>query len=101
MNEKSVKPTNYEAIKAHRLVCGSTLRALLRPYSRTIPRVIWWSLGGGAVCYERGTPVCHRAFAYLYRVIKQKEKEERRLQSVERVSRVSKSSGSQPSREIV
>ena len=30
---------------------------LLGPYSRTIPRVLWWSLGGGAVLYERGPPV--------------------------------------------
>ena len=30
---------------------------LLGPYSRTIPRVLWWSCGGGAVSYERGTPV--------------------------------------------
>ena len=29
----------------------------LGPYIRTIPRVIWWSYGGGAVSYERGTPV--------------------------------------------
>ena len=27
----------------------------LGPYSRTKPRVLWWSLGGGAVSYERGT----------------------------------------------
>ena len=30
---------------------------LLGPYSRTIPRVLWWSNGGGAVSYEQGTPV--------------------------------------------
>ena len=30
---------------------------LLGLYSRTIPRVLWWSWGGGAVSYERGTPV--------------------------------------------
>ena len=29
---------------------------LLGPCSRTIPRVIWWSYGGVAVSYERGTP---------------------------------------------
>jgi len=28
----------------------------LGPYRRTIPRVLWWSWGGGAVSYERGTP---------------------------------------------
>ena len=28
------------------------------PYSRTIPRVLWWSQrGGGTASYERGTPV--------------------------------------------
>ena len=27
------------------------------PYSRTMPRALWWSYGGGAVSYERGTPV--------------------------------------------
>ena len=26
------------------------------PYIRAIPRVLWWSGGGGAVSYERGTP---------------------------------------------
>jgi len=30
---------------------------LLGPYSRTMPRVLWRSWGGGAVSYERGTPV--------------------------------------------
>ena len=30
---------------------------LLGPYSTTMPRVLWWSLGGGAISYERGTPV--------------------------------------------
>ena len=37
---------------------------LLGPYSRTIPRVLWWSCGGGAVPHERGTPVIvtHRWF---------------------------------------
>jgi len=30
---------------------------LLGPYSRTIPRVLGWFWGGGAVSYERGTPV--------------------------------------------
>ena len=29
---------------------------LLGPYRRSIPRVLWWSSGGGAVSYERGTP---------------------------------------------
>ena len=27
------------------------------PYSRPMPRPLWWSLEGGAVSYERGTPV--------------------------------------------
>ena len=30
---------------------------LLGPYSRTIPGVLWWSWGGGAVSCERDTPV--------------------------------------------
>ena len=29
----------------------------LGPYSRTMPRALWWSQGGGALSYERGTPV--------------------------------------------
>ena len=29
----------------------------LGPYSRIMPRVLWWSSGGGALSYERGTPV--------------------------------------------
>ena len=31
--------------------------ALLGPYSRNVPRALWWSQGGGAVSYERGTSV--------------------------------------------
>ena len=31
-------------------------------YSRTMPRVLWWSEGGGAVSYERGTPVINLTF---------------------------------------
>ena len=27
------------------------------PFSRTIPRALWWPYGGGAVSYERGTSV--------------------------------------------
>jgi len=27
------------------------------PYSRTMPRLIWWCWGGVEVSYERGTPV--------------------------------------------
>ena len=30
---------------------------LLGPYSGPITRVVWWSYGGGAGSYERGTPV--------------------------------------------
>ena len=30
---------------------------LLGPCSRTMPRTLWWSYGGGAVSYERGAPV--------------------------------------------
>ena len=29
----------------------------LEPYSETMPRVIKWSQGGGAISHERGTPV--------------------------------------------
>ena len=36
--------------------------SLLEPYSGTIPRVLGWSLGGGAVSHERGTPVSHDAW---------------------------------------
>ena len=34
---------------------------LLGPYSRTIPRVIWWSEEGGGGSCERCTPVQNRA----------------------------------------
>ena len=30
--------------------------APLEPYSRNMPRALWWSQGGGTVSYERGTP---------------------------------------------
>ena len=30
---------------------------LVGPYSRTMPKALWWSWGGWAVPYERGTPV--------------------------------------------
>ena len=30
---------------------------ILGPYSRPMPRPLWWSSEGGAVPYERGTPV--------------------------------------------
>ena len=30
---------------------------LLGPYRRTLPRVLWWSFGGGGISHERGTPV--------------------------------------------
>jgi len=36
--------------------------APLGPYSRTMPRTIWRPLGGGAVSYERGTPVTNPHF---------------------------------------
>ena len=31
--------------------------APLGSYSRSMPRALWWWQGGGAVSYERGTPV--------------------------------------------
>jgi len=30
------------------------------PYSRTMPGLLWWSWGGGAVSYDRGTPAGFR-----------------------------------------
>ena len=47
---------------------------LLGPYSRTVPRVLWWSKGGGAVSYKRGTPTSaflvwgfmERRYIYIY-----------------------------------
>jgi len=42
------------------LYTGTSLmrnRTPLGPYSGTMPRTLWWSLGGGALFYERGTPV--------------------------------------------
>ena len=33
---------------------------LLGPYSRTMPRALWWSQGGVAVSYEQGTPRSRR-----------------------------------------
>ena len=39
---------------------------LLGPYNRTIPRVLWRSYGGGgAVSYERGSPVVGRDLSPL------------------------------------
>ena len=35
-------------------------RACLGTYSRTMPRALWWSLGGGS-SHERGTPVLQNA----------------------------------------
>ena len=29
---------------------------LLGPYSRPVPRALWWSWGGVAISYESGTP---------------------------------------------
>jgi len=34
-------------------------------YSRAMPRTLWWSLGGGAVSYERGAPVHPLSFHSL------------------------------------
>ena len=31
--------------------------ANLGPFSRNMPKALWWSLGGGAISHERGTPV--------------------------------------------
>ena len=49
-------------VAAERGLCyrGTSLiknSAPLGPYSRTVPRALRWSWGGGAVSYERGTPV--------------------------------------------
>jgi len=41
-------------------------RTPLGPHSGPMPRALWWSCGGpmgGAVCYERGTPVRSRHVA--------------------------------------
>ena len=48
--------------RARRVYRGTSLieiTPLSGPYSRTPPRVIWWSYGGG-VSYERGTPAAWR-----------------------------------------
>ena len=34
-----------------------TKRHPVGPYSRTMPRLLGWSYGGGAISYERDTPV--------------------------------------------
>jgi len=46
--------------QAERAYRGTSLvrnRHPVGPYSRTMPRLLWWPRGGGAVSYERGTPV--------------------------------------------
>ena len=61
-----------QAERRGRLVGGQTPRgggpwcAPLGPYSRNMPRALWWSYGGGAVSYERGTPVEGAAGARRY-----------------------------------
>ena len=40
--------------------------APLVPYSRAVPRALWWSqVGGGAVSYERGTKTVQKRFGEL------------------------------------
>ena len=36
-------------------------RTSLEPYSRTMPRDIWWSWRGGALSYEQGTPAVQQS----------------------------------------
>jgi hypothetical protein len=39
-------------------------RLPLGPYRRALPRTLWWSYGGGAFSYERGTPVtCRQVYS--------------------------------------
>ena len=56
-----------KAVSEQKLVCGHALSrgtSLIRnssplgPYSRTIPRALWWAWGGGAFSYERDAPSC-------------------------------------------
>jgi len=42
-------------------------RIPLGPYSRHMPRALWWSYGRGAVSYERGTPVPHNGLRRDFR----------------------------------
>ena len=52
--------SDLSAAVLHDHYSGTSLisnRAPLGPYSRTAPRVLWWSQGRGSVSYERGTPV--------------------------------------------
>jgi len=44
-------------VLGHRGTSLTRNSASLGPYSRTMPRSIWWSEGEGAVSSERGTPV--------------------------------------------
>ena len=61
-------------------------RPLLGPYSRTIPRVIWWSVGGGAVSSERGTHVGPTVeFALAMEIERERERERGSMCVCERV----------------
>ena len=45
----------------HRIASLIINRTHLVPYSRLVPRALWWSWGGGAaVSYERGNHVSSR-----------------------------------------
>jgi len=44
-------------LKAYRGTSLIRKRNPLGPYSTPVPRALWCSQGGGAVSYERGTPV--------------------------------------------
>jgi len=59
-----VHTTSLGALISHRIGGGAYRgTSLIRkrhpvgPYSRTMPRLLWRSWGGGAVSYQRGTPV--------------------------------------------
>ena len=51
----------WGSTREHRTPCRDTSlirnRFTLAPYSRFMSKALWWSWGGWAVSYERGTPV--------------------------------------------
>ena len=47
-----------------------TINPSLAPYSRLMPRALWWFGGGGGVSYERGTPVLANQDTHIARVLR-------------------------------
>ena len=56
--EKGVRTRRIQRYRGTSLIRN---RPLLGPFSRAMPGALWWSLGGGAVFHEPGTPVLTRS----------------------------------------